>query len=601
MSWRKPFSERAGTVVEAQVDHGDVRYIGETGGNDAPPTYQDASGAPIEHKSPLGYSVGPATITLLNITMMIGAGIYSTPSSILSGTGSVGVSFVYWTIGYLMCLASGSVYLEYTAYFPSRSGSEVVFLEQTYPHPMWLFPTTFAVQSVILSFGSANATVMAKYLINISGHAGTNWQIKGTALACYSLATLDTDEATVLVFNTKYAFWFSNAVGIVKICTIIFVIITGFVVLGGHTKVENPTANFHDAWSGSSTATAYGLTTALYRIIFSYGGYYNAFNCANEIKNPVRSLKIYATAALTAVYVLYMFANVAFFAAVPKHELENSDLTTASLFFSKVFGDSAAVRGLNFLIALASFGNMIAVIVGLSRRIRECGRQGVLPWTKFWVSTKPFGTPLGPYAVIWFLTILMILAVPAGDAFTFGEFSTQLCMNEPTVLIPEAVNDLSTIPSAAFNLSMAVGVYVIRWRRKKANLPEPEFKAWNVVVIFNMLVQLYLLVMPWYPPAGGRDAGDVSFWYATYAVTGIGILAMCGIYYVLWAWLIPKWSGYTLRQEVISLEDGAQSKRLKKVPNAELAEWDATHDAAGRPIDVPVEEIQVQEKNQQLL
>lgn len=31
---------------------------------------------------------------------------------------------------------------------------------------------------------------MAQYLIAISGHEGTNWQIKGTALACYSLATL---------------------------------------------------------------------------------------------------------------------------------------------------------------------------------------------------------------------------------------------------------------------------------------------------------------------------------------------------------------------------------------------------------------------------
>ena len=57
-----------------------------------------------------------------------------------------------------MCLASGAVYLEFTAYFPSRAGAEVVFLEQAYPRPRWLFPTTFAVQSVILSFGSANAT-----------------------------------------------------------------------------------------------------------------------------------------------------------------------------------------------------------------------------------------------------------------------------------------------------------------------------------------------------------------------------------------------------------------------------------------------------------
>lgn len=33
---------------------------------------------------------------------------------------------------------------------------------------------------------------MANYLIAISGHEGTDWQIKGTALACYSLATLST-------------------------------------------------------------------------------------------------------------------------------------------------------------------------------------------------------------------------------------------------------------------------------------------------------------------------------------------------------------------------------------------------------------------------
>lgn len=124
---------------------------------------------------------------------------------------------------------------------------------------------------------------MANYLWAISGHEGTNWQIKGTALACYTLATL------TLVFNTKYAYWFSNAVGIVKVCTILFVIITGFVVLGGNTKVENPTANFKDAWSGSSNASAYGMTIALYRIIFSYGGYNNAFNVANEVKVRRRS------------------------------------------------------------------------------------------------------------------------------------------------------------------------------------------------------------------------------------------------------------------------------------------------------------------------
>ena len=141
---------------------------------------------------------------------------------------------------------------------------------------------------------------------------------------------------------------------------------------------------------------------------------------------------------------------------------------------------------------------------------------------------------------------------------------------------------------------MALGIYVVRWRRKKAKLPEPEFKAWHVVILFNILIQLYLLIMPWYPPAGGQFNGDVSFWYATYAVTGIGILVACAIYYWVWVFLIPRIRGYKLRQELINLDGGAQSNRLKKIPIAELAEWDATHDAAGRLIESPPsEEIQV--------
>lgn len=70
----------------------------------------------------------------------------------------------------------------------------------------------------------------------------------------------------------------------VKFALLVFIIVTGFVVLGGGTKVENPKANFQNSFSGTKQASAYGLTNALYRIIFSYGGYNNAFNVVNEIK-----------------------------------------------------------------------------------------------------------------------------------------------------------------------------------------------------------------------------------------------------------------------------------------------------------------------------
>lgn len=48
-------------------------------------------------------------------------------------------------------------------------------------------------------------------------------------------------------------------------------------------------------------------------------------------------------------------------------------------------------------------------------------RQGVLPYPRFWASTKPFNTPLGPYLLKWILTVIVIVAPPAGDAFNFSK------------------------------------------------------------------------------------------------------------------------------------------------------------------------------------
>lgn len=56
-----------------------------------------------------------------------------------------------------MALSTLVVYLEFVSYFPSRSGSEVVYLEQSYPRPRYFFPTVFAMQTVIFSFSSSNA------------------------------------------------------------------------------------------------------------------------------------------------------------------------------------------------------------------------------------------------------------------------------------------------------------------------------------------------------------------------------------------------------------------------------------------------------------
>jgi len=59
--------------------------------------------------------------------------------------------------------------------------------------------------------------------------------------------------------------------------------ITGWVVLGGHTRVEDPHANFRNAFAGT-TSNGNGIANALVKINFAYAGYTNAFNVVNETK-----------------------------------------------------------------------------------------------------------------------------------------------------------------------------------------------------------------------------------------------------------------------------------------------------------------------------
>jgi hypothetical protein len=58
--------------------HGSLDYVAQQGENGSVPTYQEASGAPVEVRSPMGYQVQWYTIIFLNIGQMVGTGVFST-------------------------------------------------------------------------------------------------------------------------------------------------------------------------------------------------------------------------------------------------------------------------------------------------------------------------------------------------------------------------------------------------------------------------------------------------------------------------------------------------------------------------------------------
>jgi amino acid transporter len=119
--------------------------------------------------------------------------------------------------------------------------------------------------------------VLARYIYRAAGFQATEWQNKGLAIGSYTFL------AFLCLISTRWSMRIMNFISAVKLIILLFIVITGFVVLGGHTKVEDPRANFRNSFEGVSD-NGNAIVNALVKINFAYQGYSNAFNVMGEVK-----------------------------------------------------------------------------------------------------------------------------------------------------------------------------------------------------------------------------------------------------------------------------------------------------------------------------
>ncbi|GEQ66797.1 hypothetical protein JCM33374_g460 [Metschnikowia sp. JCM 33374] len=512
---------------------------------------QDSYGAPVEKVSPLGYEASSWTIVYLIIQGVIGTGIFVTPASVLKSLGSVGASYVFWILGFVITLFQIAVYIEYVTYFPKRSGAEVVYLEQAYARPKFMMPVVYAALTVVLSFATSSASAFASYLFSAGGHSPTHWEQRGLALVplvlCFAIVSV----------SNKVAVRLSNFIGFVKVVFILFIAFSGLAVLGGHTKAGNNHDIFKDVWKGTTT-DGNSISNAILKVVFSYGGSGYAFNVVAETapRETIKAYKKYVPLTMFLIFVLYMLVVTAYFAGVGSvKEIKSAGSLVSSIFFKKVFGKKAATA-LDVFVALSAFGHLLGIFIAHSRSLRECGRQGVLPYPRLWTSVKPWGTPIFPAFITLLVNIIVLLAPPPGDAYNF-------------------VVDLGSYSSYIFNTLLFVGLFKLRRHRKKLGLGYKEFHIWTPVLVIAILWTWFVLAMAFVPPKGTLKGSDVSFFYATYPLTTIGLFFLCIFYYLVWAFVLPSFGRYRHRIESYELATGEQGHTVIKVPVEHLAQYDS--------------------------
>ncbi|KAK6463754.1 high affinity methionine permease [Scheffersomyces coipomensis] len=485
--------------------------------------------------------IGIVSATFLMINRMLGAGVFATGSTIFSLSGSVGTALMMWFAGTIIALSGLLVYMELGSALP-RNGGEKNYLEFLFRKPKFLVTAMYASYVFFLGWAAGNSIVVGEYLLNAAGKEVTQWNSRAIGIAVITFAFL------VNAIHVKTGLFLANALGTFKIIIVLFITVTGWVALGGGIKSKNfhHTGNFRDAFKGE-TPSGFGIVNALYNVIWSYVGYSNANYALGEIKNPTRVLRIAAPVAFVSLGILYMFVNIAYFAVVPKEEIENSGTILAALFFRYAFGDSAE-KAASVFVALSAWANVMSVIFSQGRIIQQLGREGALPISRFWATSKPFGTPFVGLMEHWIVCIVTMVAPPPGDAYNF-------------------ILNLISYPLNVVNTVLAAGLLYVYYKKSRGLIQwNPPIKASLPVIIFFFLASLYLIVAPYIPPVDGQKVyNHLPYWIhavVTWGIFGIGL-----VYYFVWVRILPKLGNYTLVTKEIVGEDGFWRNRIYRIYN----------------------------------
>ncbi|KAF8835791.1 amino acid transporter [Paxillus ammoniavirescens] len=517
----------------------------------------------------LGRHMGVISCTLLIAGCILGTGIFSTPSSILGSVGSVGASLMLWVLGFALSFCGLFIWLEFGTMYP-RSGGEKVYLEAIYQKPKYLATVFFAANAIILSFNASGCIVFASNILISAGQVPTVWSERGIAVGVILFVTI------LHGFMPRTGVFIMNVFTTFKIVILLFVVVAGWVVLSGKTHVTDPYINFHDAFAGSSHSSN-DYATATFKVLNAYTGWSSANYVLNNVRNPVRTLKIAGPLGLGICAVLYLLANIAYFSAASKADINETGVTVAALFFKNVFG-TAAERALAIFVALSALGSTITVSFPTARVNQELAKEGIpLPFgNRFWASNWPTGkSPLPGLILNLIPTVIVIIAPPMDVAYPF-------------------VLDVQGYPQQIINFLVVVGLFWLRW--KKPHLHRP-FKVWWPLAAFYLVACVFcgyyisrtaefevyslgsvVLVAPFLPPDNGvGDTPPLPYYlYATftfiaseavekdsdgrrncrYCLVGIGVLGFGVLYWAAWRIILPKVFGYELVPRKDVLEDG---------------------------------------------
>ena len=284
----------------------------------------------------------PLSAVALIVGIVIGAGIFKTPSLVASISGDAGWALVLWLAGAMISIVGALCYAELCTTYPN-AGGDYHFLHRAFGRNIsfiygWSRATIINTGSIALLafvFGDYMST-----LVNLGAYSSALW-------ALLIVLVLTAVNLAGIHASSRMQTWLT----VTEVIGLLAVVVAGF-------WVDAPASGAIQWFAQAPAPTQWGL--CLVFVLLTFGGWNEAAYISAELKGGPRSMVGVILASMAALTVIYLLVNIALLLGLGLSGLSQSKTAAADL-LGLAFGPWAQ-KALGLFVAIAALTSINATM-----------------------------------------------------------------------------------------------------------------------------------------------------------------------------------------------------------------------------------------------
>ena len=405
-------------------------------------------------------------VIALTVGIIIGAGIFRTPSLVAGAASSEAVMLAAWVIGGTLSIVGALCYAELASAEPGAGGDYHYLMRAFGPRPAFLYAW-----SRLAVIQSGSIALLAFIFGDYATALYTLGPYSNAIFAGLVVLAVTLLNCAGIYFGTRAQNWLTIA----EVLGLLVIIVAGLLLV--------PEASPQPVVGGDAS---FGLMMVF--VLLTFGGWNEAVYLSTELRDGRRRMGHAMILGLVVVAVLYLLVNLAYLRALSLGGMAASDAVAADV-MDRAFGaGGAALMSAVIMVAALTSANATA-ITGARTGYALARTFPAFGWLSRWDDKR--GTPVNAFIVQGVIALLLVI----GGSFSRDGFQSAVEYTAPVFWF--------------FLLLMGIALFILRRRRGGA---KPPF----AVPLYPLLPAIFCLT-------------SAYLLYASLAYAGLGAMVGAGV------------------------------------------------------------------------